>query len=139
MDLVLNERQMMAYNIITNHLRDHLAQRNPPQKLVIVHGQGGTGKTALLNAISKTFDDLGASNLLAKTATSGVAASIIGGQTLHSWAALPITTPRSDKWLTHPSKEVDARRKKNMGSVLWLTIDEMSMLTTPLLVHLSQA
>jgi hypothetical protein len=72
-------------------------------------------------------------------AMSGVAASIIGGQTLHSWAALPITTPRSDKWLTHPSKEVEARQKKNMGNLLWLTIDEMSMLTTPLLVHLSQA
>jgi hypothetical protein len=130
---------MMAYNIVTNHLRDHLAQKHPPQRLVIVHGQGRTGKSALLNAISKMFDDLGASNLLAKMATSGVAASIIGGQTLHSWAALPITTPRSDKWLTHPSKEVEARQKKNMGNVLWLTIDKMSMLTTPLLVHLSQA
>ena len=139
MDLVLNERQMMAYTIVTNHLRDHLSQRNPPQRLVIVHGQGGTGKSALLNAISKTFDDLGASDLLAKTAMSGVAASIIGGQTLHSWAALPIKTPRSEKWLTHPSKEILARRKKNMGSVLWLTIDEMSMMTTPLLVYLSQA
>jgi hypothetical protein len=52
MDVVLNECQMMAYNIVTNHLRDHLAQRNPPQRLVIVHGQGGTGKSALLNAIS---------------------------------------------------------------------------------------
>ena len=112
MDLVLNERQMMAYTIVTNHLRDHLSQRNPPQRLVIVHGQGGTGKSALLNAISKMFDDLGASNLLAKTAMSGVAASIIGGQTLHSWAALPIKTPRSEKWLTHPSKEVLAQRKK---------------------------
>ena len=138
-NLVLNERQMMAYTIVTNHLRDHLSQRNPPQRLLIVHGQGGTGKSALLNAISKTFDDLGASNLLAKTAMSGVAASIIGGQTLHSWAALPITTPRSEKWLTHPSKEVQACRKKNMGSTLWLTIDEMSMMTTRLLVHLSQA
>ena len=114
-NLVLNERQMMAYTIVTNHLRDHLSQRNPPQRLLIVHGQGGTGKSALLNAISKTFNDLGASNLLAKTAMSGVAASIIGGQTLHSWAALPITTPRSEKWLTHPSKEVQAHRKKKHG------------------------
>ena len=85
------------------------------------------------------FDNLGASNLLTKTAMSGVTASIIGGQTLHSWAALPITTPCSEKWLTHPSKEVQAHRKKNMGSTLWLTIDEMSMMTTRLLVHLSQA
>ena len=43
-NLVLNECQMMAYTIVTNHLRDHLSQRNPPQRLLIIHGQGGTGK-----------------------------------------------------------------------------------------------
>jgi hypothetical protein len=49
------------------------------------------------------FEELGALHLLAKMAMSGVAASIIRGQTLHSWAALPITTPSTDKWITHPS------------------------------------
>ena len=138
-DLVLNKHQMTVYTIVTNNLQEHLSQRNPPQRLVIVHGQGRTGKSALLNAISKTFEDLGASNLLVKTAMSSITASIIGGQTLHSWVALPITTPRSDKWLTHLSKEVQMHQKKNMGSVLWLTIDEMSMMMTSMLVHLSQA
>jgi hypothetical protein len=98
----------MVHRIITNHLQDYLSHKNPPQRLLIVHGQGGTGKSELLNAISKMFNDLGASHLLAKMAMSGVAASIIGGQTLHSWAALPITTPQTDKWITHPSKEVDS-------------------------------
>jgi hypothetical protein len=138
-DYVLNERQTMVHDIITNHLHDHLLQKNPPQRLLIVQGQGGTGKSALLNAISKTFDDLGASHLLAKTAMSRVAASIIGGQTLHSWAALPIIKPPTDKWITHPSKKIEARHKKNLGGVLWLAIDEMSMLTTPLLLRLSRA
>ena len=138
-DCILNERQTMVHTIVTNHLRDHLLGKNPPQRLLIVHGQGGTGKSALLNAISNTFEELGASHLLAKTATSGVAASIIKGQTLHSWAALPIFTPRTDKWITHPTKEVATRRKKNMANVLWLTIDEMSMLTAPLLLYLSRA
>lgn len=137
--LILNTRQTMAHAIVTSHLRAHLSQQNPPQRLVIVHGQGGTGKSALLNAISKTFDDFGASALLAKTAMSGVAASIIGGQTLHSWAALPIITPPTDQWLTHPGPEVKKRRNKNIENALWLTIDEMSMLTTPLVVLLSQA
>ncbi len=107
-DTALNKRQTMVYNIITNHLKTFLRDENPPQRLMIVHGQGGTGKSALLNAISSTFDDLHASSLLAKTATSGVAASIIGGQTLHMWGALPLRNPSCEKWLTHPSKEVDA-------------------------------
>ena len=138
-DCILNERQGMVHTIVGNHLRDHLLQKDPPQRLLIVHGQGGTGKSTLLNAISNTFDKFGASHLLAKTATSGVAASIIQGQTLHSWAALPVFTPTTDKWITHPTKQVAARRKKNIAGALWLTIDEMSMLTTPLLVYLSQA
>ena len=103
-DSILNERQRMVHTIVTNHLQDHLLQKNPPQRLLIVHGQGGTGKSTLLNAISNTFEKFGASHLLAKTATSGVAASIIRGQTLHSWAALPVFTPRTDKWITHPTK-----------------------------------
>ncbi len=93
----------------------------------------------MLNTISQMFHNMGASSLLAKTATSGVAASMIGGQTLHNWAALPVRKPQSDKWLTDPSKAIDKKRKKNIGDALWLTIDKKSMMTTPLLTHLSQA
>ena len=135
---VLNERQRMARDIVAQHLEQYLAGRNPTQRLVIVHGPGGTGKSALLNAISQIFADKGASALLARTATTGVAASLVGGSTLHGWAALPVQTPRSDKWITQPGKEVEKRRKENLRKVLWLMIDEMSMLTTPLLAHLSQ-
>ena len=134
----LNQRQAIVHEIITSHLRNHLAGRCPPQRLMIVHGQGGTGKSAMLNAIAETFAQNGASSLLAKTAMSGVAASIVRGQTLHTWAALPVRTPQSNKWLTHPSKAVAIRRAHNIAPAVWLTIDEMSMLTTPLLAHLSE-
>ena len=134
----LNEKQLMAHDIITTHLRSHLKGLCPPQRLVIVHGQGGTGKTALLNAIAHTFEKLGASSLLAKTAMSGVAASIVGGVTLHSWAGLPIICPTTNKWVTHPSKVMAARRRINMASTLWLTIDEKSMLNLFQLAQLSQ-
>jgi hypothetical protein len=99
---------------------------------MIMHGQGGTGKTAMLNAILKAFDNLGASHLLAKTAMSGIAASLIGGQTLHSWAALPVRTPKTEKWITHPGKEVGLQWKRNFA-VLWLMVE------VPLFNHLSQA
>ena len=105
----LNTKQRMVHTIVTNHLHSFLKGENPPQRLMIVHGQGGTGKSALLNAISQTFADLRSSPLLAKTAMSRVAASIIRGQTLHSWASLPIAVPTTDRWLTHPGKEVEKR------------------------------
>lgn len=105
---------------------------------MIVHGQGGTGKSALLNAISNTFEKLNASTLLAKTATLGVAACIVGGQTLHTWAALPRVIPSTDNWLTHLTKCIEKRRQDNFSNVLWLTIDKKSMLTTPNLLLLSK-
>lgn len=135
---VLNDRQRMVYNIVTTHLQSFLRGENPPQRLMIVHGQGGTGKSALLNAISDSFEKLNASDLLAKTAMSGVAASIVGGQTLHSWAALPVKPPSTDNWLTHPSKRIAKRRQDNIGNVQWLTIDEKSMLTSLNLLLLSK-
>ena len=97
---ILNAQQHMAHNIITAHLQAYLRGENPSQCLMIIHGQEETGKSALLNASSQTFAYLGATSLLAKTAMSGVAASIIGGQTLHSWASLPIVTLAADCWLT---------------------------------------
>ena len=134
----LNEKQNMAHRIVTAHLHSHLSGQHPPQRLVLVHGQGGTGKTTLLNAIADSFQNVGASSLLAKTAMSGVAASIVGGVTLHSWAGLPIIAPSTNKWVTHPSKIIAARRRSNMGSTLWLTIDEKSMLNVLQLSQLSQ-
>ncbi|KAJ8581403.1 hypothetical protein M405DRAFT_703481, partial [Rhizopogon salebrosus TDB-379] len=62
----------------------HLLGQNPPQLLMIVHGQGGTGKTRLLQAITTLFSEMKCTSMLAKTALSGVAASQIGGKTLHS-------------------------------------------------------
>lgn len=134
----LNYCQRMAFDIVVSHLEAHLRNEHPPQRLMIVYGPGGTGKTAMCNAILNAFADLGASHLLAKTAYSGVAASLIGGQTLHTWGALPVRCVTTTKWITHPGKEVSIRRKRNFA-VLWLFIDEMSMLTTPLLDNLSQA
>ena len=81
---MLNDRQRIVHDIVATHLHAYLRGENPPQCLTRVHGQGGMGKSVLLNAISNMFEKLNTSNLLAKTVTSGVAATIVGGQTLHS-------------------------------------------------------
>nr|GAT47621.1 predicted protein [Mycena chlorophos] len=106
---------------------------------MIVRGEGGTGKTVLLNAISRSFEQEDTSEWLAKTATTGVAASLFGGQTLHSWAAIPIIQHRRDlPLLTSPSKRIAERRKENILPTHYLVIDEYSMLTQRVLEMLSQ-
>ncbi|KAG2750955.1 hypothetical protein P692DRAFT_20727611 [Suillus brevipes Sb2] len=98
----------MAFTIIAEHLHEILHGGDPPQLLMVIHGQGGTGKTRLLQAITKMFCDAGCAERLAKTALSGVAACQIGGKTLHSWGTLPAGKgmPRSDTWINRPSAVV---------------------------------
>lgn len=135
---MLNESQRRAHDIIENHLMAHKAGRSPPQLLMVVQGEGGTGKTVLINALADTFDFHGASDLLGKTATTGVAASLIGGQTLHTWAGIPVFPSQSDDWMASSSKVVKERRKRNIIGVEYLEIDEFSMLTKELLTIASQ-
>jgi predicted GTPase len=80
---VLNSEQCLAHNIIFNNLKACLDGKNLKQLLMLIMGQGGTGKSKLLNALTTTFRKHDASHLLGKTAMSGIAASLIGGITLH--------------------------------------------------------
>lgn len=136
----LNEEQTMAFNIVAHHLMEHLQGKDPPQLLMAVHGQGGTGKTRLLEAITSLFSDLGCADLFAKTALTGVAACQIGGKTLHSWATIPAGKglPRTDTWIHRPSRETAKKRIANMRGKFLFAADEMSLLTTDLLYFLSQ-
>lgn len=128
-------------NNLAYELDDILCVRQPPQLLMQIHGQGGTGKTRLLHAITEMFTARGCRDRLAKTALSGVAASQIGGSTLHSWATIPANLkglPTSDSWIYHPKVETMKQREKNMRNKVLLVVDEGSMLTTDLLCFVSQ-
>lgn len=135
----LYTEQLVAHNIVTNHLRAALAGRNPKQLLMSVTGQGGTGKSTMLNAITETFRKLGVSQLVKKTALSGVAASLIGGTTLHWFAGLPTQKiPQSDVWPDNSSKTMKDRRANNIRPIQYLAIDEAGMSTLDLVTLLSQ-
>ena len=135
---ILNTEQRRVHNIVEDNLLCHLAGRKPPQLLIIVQGQGGTGKSLVIKTISDTFAEQNASSALAKTATSGVAASLIGGQTLHYWARLGIRAPNSSDWLLNAPPLTAARRKRNIPGVKTLIIDKYSMLTKVVLACLAE-
>ncbi|KAJ3884107.1 hypothetical protein GG344DRAFT_12160, partial [Lentinula edodes] len=87
---MLNEDQALVHDIVIDHINATISGKTPEQLLMIIHGPGGTGKTVAVNAITKSFRALGMERALAKTATSGVAATLLNGHTVHSWASLPI-------------------------------------------------
>ncbi|KAJ3568696.1 hypothetical protein NP233_g5549 [Leucocoprinus birnbaumii] len=130
---ILNEEQRRAHDIVEEHLLQFLAKKSPEQLLMTCFGEGGTGKTTLINAITATFSEHGAQNLLAKTATSGVAATMIGGETLHSWLGVGIGMPKKENWLETAKKGIKLKRKRNIADKLLLIIDECSMMTSEML------
>ena len=137
--LPLYTDQLRAHDIVANNLRAHLKGVPTRQLLMIVRGTAGTGKSLLLNAITKTFESEGAAHLLFKTAMSGVAASLIGGSTLHWWGGIPAKKiPQEDDWMDSSSKAIKQRREENIAPIEWLAVDEISMMTTSMMALISQ-
>jgi predicted AAA+ superfamily ATPase len=58
---------------------------------MLVIGAGGTGKTALVDAVTETFAFHECETALAKCTTSSIAAVQISGTTVHFWGGLGIT------------------------------------------------
>lgn len=93
-------------------------------KSVFLTGPAGSGKTYVLNKFIKTQKKKGRE--VAITASTGIAATHIGGTTIHSWSGLGIRdelTTRDRLWLTDNNKLI---KRYCMTDVL--IIDEVSML-----------
>ena len=94
---------------------------------MLILGQGGTGKSTLIRAISETFKHYNKLDILAKCATTGIAATDIGAYTLHSWAGLTHNLPKDDNWLDRSSKASIEKRRSNIHGKEFLIVDEVSM------------
>lgn len=70
---------------------------------MLILGQGGTGKSMLISAITEMFAYYRKEDTLAKCATTGIAATDILGQTIHSWAGLAIKMSKEDDWIEKAS------------------------------------
>ena len=97
------------------------------QLKMLILGQGGTGKSTLIRAISETFRHYDKLDILAKCATTGIAATDIGASTLHSWAGLTHNLPKDENWLDRSSKNSVAKRQSNIKGKEFLIVDEISM------------
>lgn len=91
-------------------------------KSVFLTGPAGSGKTFVLNQFIKLARSDGKS--VAVTATTGLAASHLGGTTIHSWAGIGILDDVPRGFLEHMSKT----RREIIAKSDVLVIDEISML-----------
>ncbi|KAG2018574.1 ATP-dependent DNA helicase PIF1 [Coprinopsis cinerea AmutBmut pab1-1] len=74
-----NPEQLRAFRIVSHHVLAGGAQL-----LMYVGGSGGTGKSHIIKAIVTLFKALGRFSELLIGAPTGIAATLIGGTTLHS-------------------------------------------------------
>jgi ATP-dependent exoDNAse (exonuclease V) alpha subunit len=91
---------------------------------VYLTGQAGSGKTYLLNQYIRFLKDQGVP--VAITASTGIAATHLSGQTIHSWAGIGIRSELSDKDLSRIAAKPQVRDRVRKAKVL--IIDEISML-----------
>ncbi|KIL60605.1 hypothetical protein M378DRAFT_83557, partial [Amanita muscaria Koide BX008] len=80
----LNAEQRQAFDIVNRHMIMSEADEEVPQLLMQLVGEAGTGKSRVIQTITDAFKLVGLSKRLQKGAFTGIAACLIGGQTLHS-------------------------------------------------------
>lgn len=100
---------------------------------VFLTGAPGAGKTYVLNAFVKQARARGAS--VAVTASTGIAATHLDGQTIHSWSGVGVAEAMTDSLL----KQIKTRRGKRIRATDILVIDEISMMHAWLFDMVDQA
>lgn len=128
----LRPDQARAYGIIKWHLDQTLNGTDPPPLRMIIYGEGGTGKSRVIQTVTDAFDARGSKNILVKAAYTGVAASLVDGKTTHMVAGISL----------HSKGSVKDGVKKKLQDFWWdvryLIIDEFSMLSRSFLATLSR-
>jgi ATP-dependent exoDNAse (exonuclease V) alpha subunit len=120
---------------------------------ILLCGQAGTGKSWVIQVFRNAIDTMnaamstrdGKSLNLAVTASTGAAASLINGQTIHSWSGLgrDIDAPDPDEYdETGTRKIIDSPKWKytfkRIKSTDILIIDEVSMIPAYFLTNLDK-
>lgn len=89
---------------------------------VLLTGAAGTGKTYILNQFIRRAREDGKN--VAVTATTGLAATHLGGNTIHAWAGIGVHDELPKKFADKLSKQ----RRELINKADILVIDEISML-----------
>jgi len=129
---MLKEDQYCAYDIVTGHLDQSLSGREPLPLRMLIHGEGGTGKSKVIQTIMEYFTHRGVTHMLLKAAYTGVAASLVNGKTTHTIAM--VSVGGKDTMISDESK---AKLQQFWQHISYLIIDEMSMLAKKFLAILS--
>ena len=119
------------------HLDQTLAGRSPPPLRMITYGEGGTGKSKVLQTISAAFKARRQEQLFVKAAYTATASSLVDGKTTHIIGGISISSSRFDGE-NLISDEGRTKLERFWEDYQYLAIDEMSMLSKDFFALLSR-
>jgi hypothetical protein len=128
----LTNDQSRAYTIICWHLQQTLSGKTPPPLRMIMYGEGGTGKSRVIQTVTETFVQKDVPYMLIKAAYTGIAASLIKGKTTYFIGQFSIRA------MLTMSDETKAKLQEIWRHASYLVIDEYSMISKMFLAHLSR-
>lgn len=134
--------QHRAYSIIATQLDGEMNGDNPEPLRLMVFGEGGTGKSEVIKAVTELFNDRGVSKALIKTAYTGIACSQIAGSTTHRVFEFSVAknygqSGERDKF-DGLSFVKHARLVARFKHVMWVIIDEISMISLATLATIAR-
>ncbi|THG93633.1 hypothetical protein EW026_g7654 [Hermanssonia centrifuga] len=130
----LKDEQFRAFDIMRWHLNETLSGNDPPPLRMIIYGEGGTGKSKVIQTITEEFIRRGAKHTLVKAAYTGVAASLIDGKTTHTIAAITVKE-KDGKTMSDDAK---GKLQGLWKHKLYLILDEYSMIGKTHLVRMER-
>ena len=79
----LKDDQRRAFDIVDWHLKETIEGKKPPQLLMMIPGEGGVGKSKLIQTITQNFQEKDVGDWCMKGAYTGIAASLMGRRCMY--------------------------------------------------------
>lgn len=108
---------------------EYISQKLRQKTNIFLTGGAGVGKTTTTRKIIEEFEN--DAKKVAKLASTGMAATLIGGQTLHSFLDLGIAS-NIEELDRNAKLEIKKKTKKLIASMHLIVIDEISMVSAEL-------
>ena len=130
----LNREQTRAFRIVANH---SLGQSKVGTQLLMgIFGEGGTGKSRIIEAIHDWFNLINQAQRLIITATTGAAAVKINGSTLHSAVGIPVES--GDREQQIKVARVTDKQLLKWKELDYIIVDEVSMMDAKVMMQLNK-